>query len=135
MVLTTSANSTTLLLMIRTRGLTHIHLIVRDMERSLHFYRTVFGMRERFRVDENLVFLNTPGSKDMITLHEDSDAADIAGTSGGIAHFGFILIKGDLDAAIKVVRKAGGKLIERGEHGDGYPYAYVTDPDGYMIEL
>jgi predicted enzyme related to lactoylglutathione lyase len=60
---------------------------------------------------------------------------DIAGTSGGIAHFGFILVKGDLDAAIKEVRKAGGKLLERGEHEPGYSYAYVTDPDGYIIEL
>ena len=71
----------------------------------------------------------------MITLHKDSNAADIAGTSGGIAHFGFILVKGDLDAAIKDVRKAGGNLLERGEHSPGYPYAYVTDPDGYVIEL
>ena len=92
-------------------------------------------MRETFRLGNDMVFLNTPGSKDMITLHKDSDAAEIAGTSGGIAHFGFILIKSDLDAAIAEVRKAGGKLLERGEHSPGYPYAYVTDPDGYVIEL
>jgi catechol 2,3-dioxygenase-like lactoylglutathione lyase family enzyme len=121
--------------MIRTRGLTHIHLTVRNMRRSLRFYRNVFGMKESFRLGDDMVFLNTPGSRDMITLHEDSDAADIAGTSGGIAHFGFILIKGDLDIAIKEVQKAGGKLLERGEHSPGNPYAYVTDPDGYTIEL
>ena len=121
--------------MIRTRGLTHIHLIVRAVDRSLRFYRSVFGMRESFRVGDDMVFLNTPGSKDMITLHEDPDAAAVAGTSGGIAHFGFALIKGDLDAAIKEVRKAGGKLVERGEHSPGAPYAYVADPDGYVIEF
>ena len=121
--------------MIRTRGLTHIHLIVRKMERSLRFYRTVFGMRVRFKVGDELVFLNTPGSKDMITLHEDPDSAADTGTSGGIAHFGFALVDGDLDAAIKEVKKAGGKLLERGEHAPGVPYAYVADPDGYVIEL
>ena len=121
--------------MIRTRGLTHIHLYVRNMRRSLRFYRIAFGMMETFRIGNDMVFLNTPGSKDMITLHEDPDAADVIGTSGGIAHFGFALVKGDLDAAIKDIRKAGGKLIERGEHGEGYPYAYVADPDGYVIEL
>jgi catechol 2,3-dioxygenase-like lactoylglutathione lyase family enzyme len=121
--------------MIRTRGLTHIHLYVRNMRRSLRFYRTAFGMMETFRIGDDMVFLNTPGSKDMITLHEDPDAADVIGTSGGIAHFGFALVKGDLDAAIKDIRKAGGKLIERGEHEEGYPYAYVADPDGYVIEL
>jgi catechol 2,3-dioxygenase-like lactoylglutathione lyase family enzyme len=121
--------------MIRTRGLTHIHLIVRNMDRSLQFYRSVFGMQERFRVGDDMVFLNTPGSKDLITLHEDPDAVAVAGTSGGIAHFGFELIKGDLDAAIEEVQKAGGKLLERGEHSPRTPYAYVADPDGYVIEL
>ena len=121
--------------MIRTKGLTHIHLIVRDIERSLHFYRSVFGMREQFKVGDEMVFLHTPRSKDLITLHEDGDAADVAGTSGGIAHFGFSVVDGDLAAAIKEVKKAGGKLLERGEHSPGAPYAYVADPDGYIIEL
>jgi catechol 2,3-dioxygenase-like lactoylglutathione lyase family enzyme len=121
--------------MIRTKGLTHIHLIVRDMERSLRFYSGAFGMREQFRGGDEMVFLNTPGSNDLITLHEDPDAADVAGTSGGIAHFGFSLTKGDLESAIKEVKKAGGKLLERGEHSPGVPYVYVADPDGYVIEL
>jgi catechol 2,3-dioxygenase-like lactoylglutathione lyase family enzyme len=46
--------------MIRTRGLTHIHLVVRELERSLRFYKSVFGMQERFRDGPKLVFLNTP---------------------------------------------------------------------------
>ena len=121
--------------MIRTKGLTHIHLTVRDMKRSLRFYRNAFGMREQFRVGDEMVFLNTPGSKDLITLHEDSDATDVAGTSGGIAHFGFSLVQGDLESAIKEVKKAGGKLVEIGEHSPENPYAYVADPDGYIIEL
>lgn len=35
--------------MIRTQGLTHIHLMVRDLERSLTFDQRVFGLEERFR--------------------------------------------------------------------------------------
>ncbi len=52
-----------------------------------------------------------------------------------IAHFGFSVVDGDLEAAIKEVKKAGGKLLERGQHSPGAPYAYVADPDGYVIEL
>ena len=120
--------------MIRTRGLTHIHLIVRDMKRSRAFYRTAFGMRVTFKVGTKMVFLNTPGSNDMITLHEEPGAR-IAGKSGGIAHFGFERTGTDIDAAVNEVIKAGGRLLERGEHAPGVPYAYVADPDGYVIEL
>jgi catechol 2,3-dioxygenase-like lactoylglutathione lyase family enzyme len=35
--------------MIRTQGLTHIHLMVRDLDRALTFYQRVFGLEERFR--------------------------------------------------------------------------------------
>ena len=121
--------------MIRTKGLTHIHLIVRDMKRSLRFYKTVFGMQVSFKIGKKLVFLNTPGSKDTITLNEDPDLADVAGTSGGISHFGFGLVKTDLATAIREVEKAGGRLLEQGEHVPGVPYAYVADPDGYVIEF
>ena len=122
--------------MVRTQGLTHIHLAVRDLERSLRFYCGVFGMREQFRAGPRMVFLNTPGSRDMITLNEDPTAADAAGTMGGVAHFGFRREEGtDLEAAIAEVERAGGRLVERGKHGGHVPFAYVADPDGYVIEL
>lgn len=122
--------------MIRTQGLTHIHLVVRDLERSLRFYENVFGMKERFRDGPRMVFLNTPGSQDLVTLNEDPAEAELAGVNGGVAHFGFRLAKSaDLDVAIAEVEAAGGRLIRRGEHGPGSPFAYVADPDGYVIEL
>lgn len=122
--------------MIRTQGLYHIHLVVRDLDRALRFYQTVFGMEERFRAGPKMVFLNTPGSADMITLNEDPSEAESAGRSGGVAHFGFRLADpATLDAAIAEVERAGGRLVERGLHGGRVPFAYVADPDGYVIEL
>jgi catechol 2,3-dioxygenase-like lactoylglutathione lyase family enzyme len=121
------------LLMIESEGLTHIHLRVGDLDRSLRFYRQAFGMRERFR-DGDLVFLNTPGSSDTITLNPNDEG--LAGESGGIEHFGFRL-KPEVshDDAIEAVQAAGGRLIRRGEHSPGVPFAYVADPDGYVIEF
>ena len=122
--------------MIKTQGLTHIHLVVRNLERSLRFYQGVFGMSECFRDGPKMVFLNTPGSQDLITLNEDPTEAQLAGVSGGVAHFGFRLANpASLDAAIAEVKAAGGRLVRRGEHGPGIPFAYVADPDGYVIEL
>ena len=77
--------------MVKTEGLHHLHLTVRDLERSVRFYRTVFGMEERFREGPHMVFLSTPGSNDLITLNADPAERENAGRSGGIAHFGFRL--------------------------------------------
>lgn len=122
--------------MIKTQGLHHIHLVVRDLERSLRFYQSVFGMEEQFRDGPQMVFLSTPGSRDLITLNQDAAERDKAGQSGGIAHFGFKLSHGnDLDAAAREVERGGGRILTRGEHAPGVPFLYVADPDGYVIEL
>ena len=121
--------------MIKTDGLTHLHLMVKDLQRSLDFYQKVFGMEVRFRVGDGMVFLNTPGSKDTITLHQSCND-ETTGASAGILHFGFQLQnKADLEDAISQVVAAGGTLKKRGEFTPGMPFAYVSDPDGYEIEL
>lgn len=118
--------------MIKTEGLNHIHLRVRDLERSTGFYTKVFGLFEKFRVGSRMVFLGTAAG-DTITLNLEPGAV---GPGGGILHFGFRLAQGqDLDRAIEEILAAGGSLIERGEHEPGMPFAYVADPDGYVIEL
>lgn len=122
--------------MIETQGLTHIHIVVADLQRSLAFYEKVFGMEEQYRSCPTMVFLRTPGAYDTITISEDAERADDAGRHDGVDHFGFRLRDpDDLERAIKEVEAAGGKLVERGNHAPGIPYAYVSDPDGYRIEL
>lgn len=121
--------------MIKTCGLTHIHLMVKDLHRSLEFYQRVFGMAVKFWAGDGLVFLNTPGSNDLIALHQ-SEEGQSTGSSGGILHFGFQLEnKAELETAISEVIAAGGALKKRGEFTPGMPFAYVSDPDGYEIEL
>jgi len=121
--------------MIKTCGLTHIHLMVKDVQRSLDFYQKVFGMQVRFWAGDTLVFLNTPGSNDIIALHQ-AEGDQPTGSSGGILHFGFELDdKANLETAISEVIAAGGALKKRGEFTPGMPFAYVADPDGYEIEL
>ena len=122
--------------MVQTDGLYHIHLVVRDLERALRFYHDVFGLEEQFRTGPHMVFLSTPGSRDLITLNQDEAEAAKAGDNGGIGHFGFRLAHpAELSTAIDEVVRCGGKLLSRGEHAPGVAYAYVMDPDGYTIEL
>ena len=118
--------------MIKTYGLTHIALAERDTERSLRFYRDVFGVREVFR-DKSTIQVQTPGSRDVIAFDA---AASEAGEMRRVAHFGFRLTDPrDIEPAVEAVRRAGGKILERGEFVPGEPYVYVADPDGYTIEI
>lgn len=53
--------------MIRTHGLSHIALAVADPDRSLEFYRAVFGVREYFRDDTSVQALG-PGAHDVLAF-------------------------------------------------------------------
>src|SRR6266567_8847243 len=118
--------------MIKTHGLTHINLAVRDPDRSLRFYEQVFGVRKYYR-DQNSIQVQGPGNHDVIAFEKDSANT---GKVGGLSHFGFRLIDpGDIDAAVREVKRAGGRVIRRGEFAPGLPFAYVHDPDGYEIEI
>lgn len=121
---------------VKTYGLTHIALVVRDARRSSQFYKDVLGAVEVYNQD-GFVQLQTPGTRDVIVLEEKSGAAaSPAGMSGGIAHFGFRLIDpADIDAAARAVTRAGGTILNQGEFVPGEPYLFARDPDGYEIEI
>jgi catechol 2,3-dioxygenase-like lactoylglutathione lyase family enzyme len=115
-----------------TFGLTHIALGVRDVGRSVRFYRDVFGAVEVYRQD-GFAQLQTPGARDVLVLEEDPARA---GRAGGIAHFGFRLIDpADIDRARQAVETAGGTVREQGEFVPGEPYLFALDPDGYEFEI
>ncbi len=118
--------------MLKTHGLTHISLAVRDLERALAFYQAVFGVREYYRNDTQIQ-VQGPGPHDVLAFVL---APASAGAIGGIGHFGFRLVEpGDIDQAVDEVLRAGGKLLRRGEFAPGFPFAYVSDPDGYELEI
>ena len=118
--------------MVRTHGLTHINLAVLDPERSLRFYERAFGITEYYG-DAESVQVQGPGEFDVIAFERTSS---IAGSAGGITHFGFRLIAaGDIEVAVREIEGAGGKILEGGEFGPGLPYLYCQDPDGYQIAI
>ncbi len=117
---------------VRTRGLTHVALAVRDPQRSLHFYRAVLGVVPVYEQDD-FVQVQTPGSWDVIVFERKPRAA---GKTGGIVHFGFRLRRpADIARAIAAVHEAGGTIRDHGEFVPGEPYMFFTDPDGYEVEI
>jgi catechol 2,3-dioxygenase-like lactoylglutathione lyase family enzyme len=119
--------------MVETYGLTHFALAVRDVSRASRFYRRVFGAVEVYR-SKGFVQLQTPGSRDVLVLEEQH--RERAGKTGGVLHFGFRLVRpGDIDAAARVVKRAGGTILSQGEFVPGEPYLFATDLDGYEFEI
>ncbi|HEV8600041.1 MAG TPA: VOC family protein [Gemmatimonadales bacterium] len=118
--------------MVKTHGLTHIALAVRDPERSLQFYRQVFGVVAVFQ-EPGFIQAQTPGSRDVLVFEKH---ASKAGKAGGVAHFGFRLLDpADIGVAAREVERAGGKILSQGEFCPGEPYLFARDPDGYEIEI
>ena len=56
---------------LKTYGLTHVALAVRDPMRSAQFYSKVFGCQVVYD-DDDFVQLQTPGSRDVIVLERSS---------------------------------------------------------------
>jgi catechol 2,3-dioxygenase-like lactoylglutathione lyase family enzyme len=122
---------------VETSGIRHVHLLVRDLTRSVAFYEAAFGMKIAFR-DGKILFLRSPGDRDDLALHQATTQEEKArvGRPGGFEHFGITVTdRSLLLEAIAAVEAAGGALIHKGEHAPGVPYAYVSDPDGYVIEI
>ena len=117
---------------VKTHGLTHVALAVRDPQRSLRFYQAVLGVVPVFDRDD-LVQAQTPGSRDVLVFERKSRRV---GKAGGVLHFGFRLRRArDIAKALAAIRAAGGKVRDHGEFVPGEPYVFFTDPDGYKVEI
>lgn len=111
-------------------GLTHLHLAVSDVERAVRFYVEAFGLEERYRADNGVVYLRIPGSTDHIAICQDSNAADRA------YRFGMTLSDlSDPEVLVGRVLSLGGSLVRCRRLGPGVVDVVVSDPDGNVISL
>ena len=118
--------------MIKTSGLTHIALPVKDVNRSFVFYQKVFGVKEMYR-SPDFIQVQTPGSRDIVVFEKQKKSSAKLKTG---FHFGFRLLKpSGVKNIVKTVEKAGGKIKKSSEFVPGEPYVFFYDPDGYEIEI
>ena len=116
-----------------------ITLGVRDLERSVAFYRDGLGLPGK-EFSDNIVFFTLQGA--WLSLYPRDDLADDAGvTSAGSGFSGFTLAhnvhsREEVDALLKQAVKAGGKLVKPGQDvfWGGYS-GYFSGPDGFLWEV
>ena len=117
---------------IKTRGFTHLAIAVKDINRTLSFYQRIFGVDIMYK-KKNFLQVRTPGCNDIIVFEE---YPELAGKSGGIMHFGFMLqTPEEITHALEILKNAGVEIIDHGEFVPGEPYVFFKDPDGYEVEV
>jgi catechol 2,3-dioxygenase-like lactoylglutathione lyase family enzyme len=116
-----------------TYGLTHVALKVKDLDRTIKFYRHIFNVKVMY-LTPTFAQVTTPGANDIIVFEKSKSTA--IGKTGGLAHIGFRLQRAaDIELIIKRILEAGGVIKEKGEFIPGSPYVFFYDPDGYEIEV
>ena len=108
-------------------NLSVVYLYVRDMERSLAFYRDLLGIP--LEGDEHWAETTFPGGT-RFALHATREG--VGELSSGTVHVDFEV--DDADAAAEVLREHGVAVGER-VHDTWGTAVEVADPDGYTISL
>lgn len=114
-------------------GYNHVALAVKDIEVSARFYREVVGL-EPLAVPENMKAIRSwfkiaPGQE----LHLLAGRTDpVTNNDRNGAHFSWTIADAD---PIEAYLKQKGLPYIRQQRFDGAWQIYITDPDGYVIEL
>ena len=122
--------------MLQPVGIGHVVLKVRDLDRSLEFYRDLLGFRVSSEMSNVMIFLTATGEShhDLALLRVGDSAPSPTPTSVGLYHVAVQL------ADWEAVKVAHALLLERGllkgtaDHGVTKSL-YTADPDGNEIEL
>src|SRR5215218_2808234 len=119
--------------------LNHAVLYVRDVERSLAFYRDVLGFRVKMEIPGAAVFLQAEGSTNDHDLGTFQIGAGAGPSQAGRSTVGLFHLAWEVDTLAELARIRS-ILVERGALVGASPHIptkalYAKDPDGIEFEV
>jgi lactoylglutathione lyase len=117
------------------RRVDYVILYVRDLERSIGFYRDVVGLPFKFR-DAGYAEFATEGTK--FALFDRAMLAGLLGRPGGAGGPGgeVCFVVEDVDGEAARLRAAGAEILSGPvDRAWGHRTLHLADPDGFVVEL
>jgi lactoylglutathione lyase len=118
------------------RKLLHTRYRVKDLEKTVSFYRDVLGLKELRRQKSGrgsqLVFLKAPGSEEEIEICKFDESGPVV-VGPDLTHLAFEV--DDLEKFAKEVEAKGYPLSDGPHSIGGGKIAFIDAPEGYEIEL
>lgn len=114
-------------------GVSELVLEVQDLEAAEAFYSGLLGLPVVERWPEREAIWVMAGDRTRIGLWRPQ--VGLAGGRGGLhVHYAMRIAEQDYEGAVALLRERGAELEEIAFDGAGRA-AYVTDPDGNVVEL
>lgn len=120
-----------------------ITLGVKDLARSLRFYRDGLGFPTTWTVEKGVIFFKT--AYVVLALYPYEKLAEDAGPAfegtprskfPGIVPAHNVRTKAEVDEVLKQAERSGGKIEKPGKDAFWGGYSgYFSDPDGYLWEV
>jgi catechol-2,3-dioxygenase len=122
--------------MLQPLGIGHVVLKVRDLDRSLAFYRDLLGFQIVSELSNVMIFLSAGGDNhhDLALLRVGQQAPSPLPTAVGLYHVAVQLADWDAVLAAHKLLTERGLLRGAIDHGVSRSL-YTADPDGNEIEL
>jgi lactoylglutathione lyase len=105
-----------------------IMIVVRDMERSVAFYRDVLGLKLLIKQNN---WSQLDAGNIIIGLHPDGDEVKVSPTTG----MSIGIYVDDIDKAVVEIRRRFGKIAVGPRPEPFGRWALIFDPDGYSVQL
>jgi catechol 2,3-dioxygenase-like lactoylglutathione lyase family enzyme len=121
--------------MIRTHGVLHFTIPVKDLDRSERFYKEMFGF-ERVRRNKHMVFMQS-GSDNFVLTRSDTPINPNL-EDGTAVHSAFRVTPEEYDRAMKFLAEKGITILKEEDRQDGTfqgRSAYFHDPDRNVLEI